>query len=89
MHLYKVKFGNLIEAMEIWFINSYSDSIKKFIELTSEIRQERKKKWAKKVEEWKKRADCDYEWDCSECPLYDTCDLVRDVLEEREKIEKM
>ena len=89
MHLYKVKFGNLIEAIEIWFINSYSDSIKKFIELTSEIRQERKKKWAKRVEEWKKRADCEYEWDCKECPLYDTCDLVRDVLEERENIEKM
>lgn len=87
MHLYKEKFGNLIEAMEILFINSYADSIKKFIEITSEIRQERKKKWAQKVEEWKKRADCDYEWDCKECPYYETCDLVRDVLEERTKIE--
>jgi CO dehydrogenase/acetyl-CoA synthase beta subunit len=88
MYLYKEKFGNLIEAIEILFINSYGDSIEKFIEITSEIRQERKKKWAKKVEEWKKRADCDYEWDCKDCPFVDTCDLVRDVLEERKKIEK-
>ncbi len=89
LYLYKEKFGNLIESMEVLIINSYTDSINKFIEITSEIREERKKKWAKRVEEWKKRADCDYEWDCKECPYYDTCDLVRDVLEERTKIEKV
>lgn len=88
LYLYKEKFGNLIEVMEILIINSYTDSINKFIEITSEIRQERKKKWAKRVEEWKKRADCDYEWDCEDCIYVDTCDLVRDVLEERKKIEK-
>jgi len=89
MYLYKEKFGNLIEAIEILFINSYEDSIKKFIDITSEIREERNKKWAKKIEEWKKRADCDYEWDCEDCLYIDTCDLVRNVLEEREKIEKV
>ena len=89
MYLYKEKFGNLIEAIEILFINSYEDSIKKFIDITSEIREERNKKWAKKIEEWKKRADCDYEWDCEDCLYIDTCDLVRNVLEEREKKEKV
>jgi CO dehydrogenase/acetyl-CoA synthase beta subunit len=89
LYLYKEKFGDLIEAMEIIIINTYLDSINQFIELTSEIRQERKEKWAKKVEAWKKRADCDFEWDCEGCPYIDTCDLVRDVLKERENIEKI
>jgi len=44
-YLYKQRFGDLIEAMEIIIINTYIDAINQFMELTSEIRQERKIKW--------------------------------------------
>jgi hypothetical protein len=72
--------------MEIIFITSYPDVIEEFANLTSEIRKKILEKWHNKIEEWKKRVDCDYDWECTECPYIETCDEVRDVLEEREKI---
>jgi len=53
-HLYQQKFGNLIKAMEIFFINTYTDSIGHFKEISSEITAQFAKKWKAKIEEWKK-----------------------------------
>ena len=63
-----------------------SDLVEKFEALTSEIRDHLDKRWRDKIEEWKKRIDCDYDWECNVCPYFDACDDVREVLEEREKI---
>ena len=85
-HLYEEKFGKLIHAMELIFISSHADLVEKFEALTSEIRDHLDKRWRDKIEEWKKRIDCDYDWECNVCPYFDACDDVREVLEEREKI---
>lgn len=88
LFLYKQKFKDSIKSMEIIFISSNPDSIENFIEITTEIREHLSKKWKDKIEEWKKRIDCDYDWECDECPYYDICEDVKEVLEEREEIEK-
>jgi CO dehydrogenase/acetyl-CoA synthase beta subunit len=86
MYLYKERFGDLIKCMEIIFLNSNSELIDEFIRLTSDIHKEINKKWLDKIEEWKKRIDCDYDWECDECPYIETCDQVKEVLEERKKM---
>lgn len=86
MHLYKEKFGDIIQSMELILINSLPKVIDDFTELIKEIREHLDKKWQEKIEEWKRRVDCDYDWECVECPYYDTCEDIQEVLEEREKI---
>ncbi len=81
-YLYRQKFGALIKSLEIIFINS-REQIKQFVELTSEIRDDLNLKWKEKIEEWKKRLDCEYDWECVECPYEETCEEVKDVLDER------
>ncbi|MFX0019606.1 MAG: hypothetical protein ACFFB1_00685 [Promethearchaeota archaeon] len=86
MFLYQQKFKE-IKSMEIIFINSNPKLIESFIGLTSSIRTDLEKKWRKKVKEWKRRVDCDFNWDCNECPYYDVCEDVKEVLEKREMID--
>ena len=88
IYLYKQKFKDAIEAMEIIIVNSHPDSILKFIKLTEEIRDTQRARWKEKIEKWKENIDCDYDWDCADCPYEETCDEVKEVLEEREKIEE-
>ena len=87
MSLYKQKFKDVIDAMEIIIVNSHADSILKYIELTQEIRDSQRTRWKEKIEKWKQNIDCDYDWDCADCPYEETCDDVKEVLDEREKIE--
>ena len=56
-YLYKQRFPKIIQSIEIIFINSYSDSMTKFIEITSEIAQYIKERWLRKIDEWKKRVN--------------------------------
>lgn len=84
--LYKEKFGDIIKSMEIIFITEGREAIKEFIEITSPIREDLNSKWQDKITEWKKRLDCEYDWECGECPYEETCDDVKEVLEERNKI---
>lgn len=88
MYLYQQKFNDLIKSIEVIMINSDPDLIDKLVEITSELREESDKKWKEKIETWKKRAGCDYDWDCQECPYTETCDEVKNVLDAREKLEK-
>ncbi|TKJ27303.1 MAG: hypothetical protein CEE42_02670 [Promethearchaeota archaeon Loki_b31] len=87
-HLYHQKFGNLIKAMEIFFINTYTDSIGHFKEISSEITAQFAKKWKAKIEEWKKRVDCEYAWACQICPYRENCYYVKEVLIKREELGK-
>ncbi len=86
IHLYKQYFKELITSIEVIFINSYPELIDKFIEITSDIRKYIDLKWKDKIEKWKKRIDCDYDWECEVCPYYDICEEVKEVLEERSKM---
>ncbi|MFX1573425.1 MAG: hypothetical protein ACFFB0_11800 [Promethearchaeota archaeon] len=88
LYLYEEKFKNLIESMEIIFINSDPDLIDEAIKITSEITSSINEKWLKKIEEWKKRIDCEYDWGCEICPYQEECYEIKQVLVEREKIEK-
>ena len=56
------------------------------MEVSSDIRNYLDLKWKDKIEKWKKRIDCDYDWECDACPYYDTCEEIKEVLEERNKI---
>jgi CO dehydrogenase/acetyl-CoA synthase beta subunit len=88
MYLYKQKYKDLIDSIEIIFINSYSDSINEFIKITSEISSEKKQRWKDKIENWKKRIDCDYDWGCEICPYREECSYVKELLVTREEIGK-
>ncbi|MBY9008561.1 MAG: hypothetical protein KGD74_01685 [Candidatus Lokiarchaeota archaeon] len=84
--LYKLKFKGLIKSLEVIFINSYQDSIEQFIVHSSDIRSKLKDKWKNKIEEWRKRIDCDYDWGCEICPYREECYNVKQVLVSREEI---
>ena len=86
-HLYRQKFEKLIKSTEIIFINSYPESIKQFIDASAEIYARSKKKWKVKIEEWKKKIDCEYDWGCEICPYKEECFNVKEVLIKREEIE--
>ena len=87
-YLYQQKFKDLIESMEIIFVNTFSSVIDNFIEITSNINTFINEKWLKKIENWKKRIDCEYDWGCEICPYQKECYDIKQVLVEREKIEK-
>lgn len=87
-YLYKQQFTDLIESMEIIFISTYTEVIDEFVKITSKINNYINEKWLKKIENWKKKIDCEYDWGCEICPYRDTCYDIKQVLVEREKIEK-
>ena len=87
MFLYQQKFKDIIKSMEIMFINSNQELIESFIDISISIRLDIEQKWRKKVKEWKRRVDCDFNWDCNECPYYDICEDVKEVLEKREVLD--
>jgi len=85
-YLYKQKFKNLIESMEVFFINSYPNLIDEFMSIVSEIIAHINDQWIQKIEEWRKRIDCEYDWGCEICPYQEECYEIKQVLIEREKI---
>jgi len=87
-YLYQQRFKDLIDSMEIFFVNTYPNVIDEFIKITSKINTHINEKWLKKIENWKKRIDCDYDWGCEICPYQEECYEIKQVLVEREKIEK-
>ena len=88
LYLYKQRFKDLIESMEIFFVNTYTNVIDEFIKITSKINTYINEKWLKKIENWKKRIDCEYDWGCEICPYQEECYEIKQVLVEREKIER-
>lgn len=87
-YLYNQRFKDLIGSMEIFFINSYPDVIDEIVEISAKITFSQNKKWLKKIEEWEKRIDCEYDWGCEICPYQEECYNIKQVLVEREKIGK-
>jgi CO dehydrogenase/acetyl-CoA synthase beta subunit len=87
IYLYKEKFKDLIDSIEIILINSYPELIKESITATSTIQEQIDGKWKEKVEEWRKRIDCEYDWGCEICPYRFECQEVKKVLIEREIID--
>ena len=84
--LYQQKFKGLIKSTEVIFINSYQDSIEQFIVLSSDIYSKLKEKRKNKIEEWRKRIDCDYDWGCEICPYKEECYRIKQLLVSREEI---
>jgi len=84
--LYQQKFKGLIKSIEVIFINSYQDSIDQFILHSASIHSKLKEKWKKKIDEWRKRIDCDYDWGCEICPYREECFKIKQVLVSREEI---
>ena len=86
IYLYQQKFKGLIKSVEIFFVNSYQDSIEQFVLHSADIHSKLKEKWKKKIDEWRKRIDCDYDWGCEICPYREECFKIKQVLVSREEI---
>ena len=86
IQLYRQKFKALVKSVEVIFINSYPDSIDRFIVLSLEILAEIREKWKKKIDEWRKRIDCEYDWGCEICPYQEECYEIKQILASREEI---
>ena len=89
LHLYRTKFTNIIEAIEIILINSYPDIIENFLKVSSELTLKLKENWLKKLDDWKKRIDCDYEWGCEICPYQIECYEIKKVMVARNRKEEI
>jgi len=87
IYLFKQQFPAIIEAVEIIFISKNKQNIQKFEPVISKIRDIYKKNWKKKIEEWKKKVDCNYDWVCDVCPYNKTCYNISDIYELRKNIE--
>ena len=87
-YLYQQRFKKLIESMEIIFVNTYTSIIDEFIKITSQITTYINEKWLRKIDEWRKRIDCEYDWGCEICPYQVECYDIKQVLVERERIGK-
>ena len=87
IHLYKQKFKNLIKAVEILIISNNELLIKEFINLSSPIQEEFRLKFRKRIEEWAKRVDCNYDWGCDICPYQEGCYVIKQTLRNREELE--
>lgn len=68
-------------------ICSYPNSIDEFIKITSKIKNKYREELKAKIDEWKKRIDCEYDWGCEICPYQEECYDIKQVLVERERIE--
>ncbi|MFX1504384.1 MAG: hypothetical protein ACFFDH_25720 [Promethearchaeota archaeon] len=86
IYLYKQKFKDLIKKIEIFIICSYPDSINDFIKISSTITNKYQEELKLKIEEWRKRIDCEYDWGCDICPYQAECYEIKQVLVERERI---
>jgi CO dehydrogenase/acetyl-CoA synthase beta subunit len=88
MHLYRLKFKEIIERIEIFIVNSDPEVIDNFLDIISNLTNMFKKLWKDKIEEWKKRIDCDYDWGCEICPYQEDCQDIKEVLDARNQLEK-
>jgi len=86
--LYKQKYDELIQSMKIFMVNSDKKLIEEFHNLISDIQLEVDSIWRDKVDNWKKRIDCEYSWVCEICPYLKSCQNIQLVLEKREELEK-
>ena len=85
--LYRQKFGKNITSIEIIMFTASPYLINKFLEYTAEINTELNNRWKLKIDNWKKRIDCDYEWACEICPYFTSCKSLQEILEERKNLE--
>ena len=88
-YLYRTRFADIIETMEMILINSYPNIIENFLIVSSELTSRLKEKWLKKLDDWKKRIDCDYEWGCEICPYQVECYEIKKVMVARNEKEEI
>jgi CO dehydrogenase/acetyl-CoA synthase beta subunit len=85
LYLYRMQFNDIIKGMEILIISSHLDSVDKFLSVSKDLINNLKEKWLKKLDNWKKRIDCDYDWGCEICPYQVECFEIKKVLIARNK----
>jgi CO dehydrogenase/acetyl-CoA synthase beta subunit len=85
--LYKKKYGQIINSVQVLMISSNPEMIRKWLDYTEEMREDLNARWRAKVDTWKKRIDCDFEWACKICPYFISCQKLQEVLESRKNLE--
>lgn len=86
IYLYKKKYGEYINSIKIFMMNSDKKSLEDLLNLISDMKTKINKRWKNKIDNWKKRIDCDYSWACEICPFLKACKNIQQILEERKKI---
>jgi CO dehydrogenase/acetyl-CoA synthase beta subunit len=86
-HLYKRKFGLELYSIKILMIGSNPILIDKWFDSTEKMRNDLNERWRAKVNTWKKRIDCDFDWACKICPYFISCQSLQEVLERRKDLE--
>ncbi|MHA1804050.1 MAG: hypothetical protein ACTSU4_05890 [Promethearchaeota archaeon] len=87
LYLYEERYGSWIEKIEIILINSLPELIERIKTMGMKLDKLERLRWKEKINEWKKRLDCDYNWDCITCPYTETCEELRKIIRLRNEIE--
>ncbi|MBD3194038.1 MAG: hypothetical protein GF317_03215 [Candidatus Lokiarchaeota archaeon] len=86
VYLYKKRFGETLNSIKIFIINSDEELLKLFLKLISNLKSKINKHWIDKINDWKKRLDCDYSWTCEICPFLSACQNIQEILQKRKEI---
>ena len=86
MYLYREKFKDIIMNIEVLIICSYTDSINDFIQISAKITNKFQEELKAKIDDWRKRINCEYDWGCEICPYQEECYNIKQALVERERI---
>ncbi|MFO8018202.1 MAG: hypothetical protein R6U96_06165 [Promethearchaeia archaeon] len=87
-HLYREKFPNQFKAIEVVMVNSLPNVVEKLKEITSSFLEKEREQWKSKVQKWKEKVGCNYDWGCSICPDRAECYDIKKVLLERESLQE-
>lgn len=85
--LYREKYGQIVDSVKILMISSNPTLIDKWLGSTEKMRSDLNERWRAKVNTWKKRIDCDFDWACKICPYFISCQSLQEVLERRKDLE--
>ncbi|MFO7796725.1 MAG: hypothetical protein ACQERB_03925 [Promethearchaeati archaeon] len=86
--LYKQKYEDFIHSIKIFMVNSDKSVVEDFLNLVSDIQLKVDGIWRDKVNNWKKRIDCEYSWTCEICPYLKSCQNIQLILKKREELER-
>ena len=86
-YLFKESYGDKIDRIEIFFINNDLDSIKEFLKVNASIQDKYLESNREKIEKWRKKIECEYDWGCHICPYRFECQKFKEILIKRENIE--
>jgi CO dehydrogenase/acetyl-CoA synthase beta subunit len=87
-HLFKKQYSKEIKKLEITFISSNFDLIQNLIDLNREMIISENDSLRSKIDNWKDEINCEYNWNCQECPYIEECTKIKQILRRRTELER-